>query len=595
MASSSTIYTIGSGDVGKTVYDLTFEGATANPPGYLDEDHIFMWLNDVLVTVGGGSAEYGGSGITFVFTTDTQLTVTGYAGVLDDKVEFRRTMPIDQPIIDFVDGAGLTESDLDKLALENLYRVHEIQDGFGTGISASVASVAEYAADAEAAAVSTAADLLLTNADVVSTNADVVSTNADAAATAADLVQTNLDQISCASDAADTAADLVLTNADVVLTHADVVSTNADVVTCAGHATDAETAQTAAETAQTAAELAETNAETAETNAEASAIAAGISETNAAVSEVNAAASAANLSNDNLFINGDFQVWQRGNYGSAVGYDCADRWRADTIGLTFTIWKQAFTAGQTDVPGNPTYYAQVGVTHAVGASNYMLFEQRVEHVTKHAGQTLTLSWWAQSVTASSDMAVEFIQVFGAGGSAPVTSLGVSKKTVTTSWAKYEATVTLPSISGKTVGTGSYLAVIIWMSAGSAYDARTDSLGLIPHSINFANFKLERGDTATELLPRPYGDELTLCQRYYESGTIQMIGSASAAGQWVGNTHAWSVTKRTTPTLALGTPSENNNLGTLQTSVYPSHIRMWATTTTGDNAYYTNSYSVDAEL
>lgn len=133
MALSTTEETIVSGTVGKVTYDLTFEGYVDNPPGYIKKAHIFLWINDVQMTVGGGGTEYDGSGITFVWNTATSVTIVGYSPVLDDKIEFRRTMPTDKPVVDFVDRAGITEAMLDDLALSNLYAVHEIKDGFGTG------------------------------------------------------------------------------------------------------------------------------------------------------------------------------------------------------------------------------------------------------------------------------------------------------------------------------------------------------------------------------------------------------------------------------------------------------------------------------
>lgn len=133
MALSTTSEVIIAGTVGKVTYDLTFEGYVDNPPGYIKKAHVFLWINDIQVTEGGGATEYDGSGITFTWNTATNVTIAGYSPVLNDKIEFRRTMPTDKPVVDFVDRAGITEAMLDNLALSNLYAVHEIKDGFGTG------------------------------------------------------------------------------------------------------------------------------------------------------------------------------------------------------------------------------------------------------------------------------------------------------------------------------------------------------------------------------------------------------------------------------------------------------------------------------
>jgi hypothetical protein len=272
MALSTTTWTITAPDVGKVQWDLTFEGYVTNAPGYLEKSHVSLWINDVQVTEGGGAAEYDGSGITFSWITSTLVQTSGYAGVLNDKVEFRRTVPKNKPYIDFVDRAGITESKLDQVSLANLYCIHEIMDGFGTGIFSYYAlakAYAEYGEDVEvetgtysakhysiktaANAAAAAADAVDTAADAVSTAADVVSTNADAAATAADVVSTN-------ADAASTAADAIATAADRVQTGLDVLATAADVLSIAGSE-----AATAADAAATAADVIATNADAAST------------------------------------------------------------------------------------------------------------------------------------------------------------------------------------------------------------------------------------------------------------------------------------------------------------------------------------------
>ena len=293
MALSATIYTVGAGEVGQTEWDLTFEGYVANPPGYLSKTHITFWLNDVQVTLGGGATEYDGSGITFSWVTATRVSIAGYSPVLNDKIEFRRTIPKDDVWVNFVDRAGITESQLDGQNLANLYSIHEIMDGFGTGSQSYYALAKLYAnadedVEVEAgnysskhfslkAAASALAALTSQNAAASSESAAAASeaqTIANAAATAADLVQTNLDQIACAADAVSTAAD-------AAATAADLVQTDIDQAAAAASAAAALVSQNAAAASETAAGLSETAAAASET-------AAGLSETNAAASEAKA-------------------------------------------------------------------------------------------------------------------------------------------------------------------------------------------------------------------------------------------------------------------------------------------------------------------
>jgi len=143
--------------------------------------------------------------------------------------------------------------------------------------------------------------------------------------------------------------------------------------------------------------------------------------------------------------------------------------------------------------------------------------QKIEGVESFAGETVTLSFYAKA-DASKNIAVEFFQNFGTTGSpsTSVTGIEVTTVSLTASWVKYTVTADIPSITGKTLGTdgNDYLAVAIWLDAGSDSNARTNSLGNQSGTFDIAQVQLEKGSVATDFERRSYGEELALCQRYY---------------------------------------------------------------------------------
>ncbi len=255
----------------------------------------------------------------------------------------------------------------------------------------------------------------------------------------------------------------------------------------------------------------------------------------------------------NAIINGNFDHWQRGtSFNSASSEMTADRWRVEKLGSTSTITRQPFTLGQIDVPGEPTYFCRLAVTSVAGAANLTILRQYVEGVRTFAGQTATLSFWAKADTTKT-IAIELGQVFGTGGSpsSNIGAIGVTKVTLTTSWQKFTKTVTLPSITGKTLGTNNndLLEVNFWLDAGSSYNSRTNTLGQQSGTFDFAEVQLEPGPVATYFEQRPIGTELVLCQRYYE-----IIGTGQSGVWWnVDNCTLggkFAVTKRVTPVASL---------------------------------------------
>lgn len=227
----------------------------------------------------------------------------------------------------------------------------------------------------------------------------------------------------------------------------------------------------------------------------------------------------------NKLINGGFDIWQRATSQTSSGYGSDDRWKNDHIVSSKTASRQTFAVGQTDVPGNPTYFSRTVATSVAGSTAYVLKNQRIESVSTFAGQTCTLSFWAKA-DSTKNMAVEFLQFFGTGGSpsADITAIGVTTINLTSTWKYFTVTANIPSISGKTLGTNGddFLALYFWFDAGSTYNSRTNSLGQQSGTFDIANVQLEAGPQPTPFEKRPLGVEIFLCQRYYQ----QVAGSSN---------------------------------------------------------------------
>ena len=298
----------------------------------------------------------------------------------------------------------------------------------------------------------------------------------------------------------------------------------------------------------------------------------------------------------NAIINGNLDIWQRGTTFTGAEYS-TDRFRSLRNGTTHTATRQPFVLGQTDVPGEPTYFIRTVVSSVAGAGNLSSFDQLIEDVRTFAGQQVTFSFWAKA-DATKNIGVCLQQFFGTGTNSPsgLVIVGTTKVSIGTSWQKVTLTATMPSISGKTIGNdnNNAIAAQIWFDAGSDYNANTDSLGHQSGTFDIAQLQVEPGPVATPFEKRPIGTELALCQRYYQSFESIYVLTYANAGAPYRQSIFFLAQMRQAPVVTT-TAVAYANASSIGTAVNTSVIQFGATATATGASSVSCNLALSAEI
>ena len=176
------------------------------------------------------------------------------------------------------------------------------------------------------------------------------------------------------------------------------------------------------------------------------------------------------ISNPNLLINGDFKVNQRGKAsytGSGSRLYTVDRWAITSSASVSSINTSSISVNFS--------------------TQYQAIEQKIEDYEKLKGKMVTLSCKISNVTISSgDQLFLRYNSGDVNGTTKINSDGIYSLTFTVS------------------NSATQLAVQIFSGTGTG----------IAYSFDLEWIKLEIGSLATPYSPRPYAEELSMCQRYY---------------------------------------------------------------------------------
>jgi len=291
--------------------------------------------------------------------------------------------------------------------------------------------------------------------------------------------------------------------------------------------------------------------------------------------EVNAAYSAGSLSNRNLIINGAMQVAQRGTSASPapIGF-LIDRF------ATFKSGGGAYSIAQsTDAPVGFSHSMLLTVTSASTPSggDYYLTQQVIEgynasvlSLGTSSAQGFTLSFYVKSSLTGT-----FSGSFRDGVEALTYAFEYTINSANT-WER--KTVFVDGTSSGTFPTNNTASLKLCFSLGQgttyatstvgswtsgSYHGSTTETDFISNSgatLNITGVQLEVGDTATPFEHRSYGQELALCQRYFEKNfnvfdapvaglaLPDRVSGLAFAGSAYGFNLNFSVTKRSLPTM-----------------------------------------------
>lgn len=244
-------------------------------------------------------------------------------------------------------------------------------------------------------------------------------------------------------------------------------------------------------------------------------------------------------------INGDFTVAQRGTSLPAVAFGdvLLDRWRylgsADGgTPATVNVSQRSFAPGQTDVPGEPRQFMRlqvVDVGSGFGPESNAEVVQRIVDV-RHAGTgRVATRVWMRSTIPGKRVGFRLRRFFGTGGSTQEFATTGQSHELGTVWQPFEIFWNLASLSGRTIGPGSFLSFQIFFQWGSNFDGAFGTSGgegwRQAGDIEIADAQLQPGHIVVPFPRKQDHENLIECLHFYVSDLrIGGSGYATAAGQ-----------------------------------------------------------------
>ena len=221
---------------------------------------------------------------------------------------------------------------------------------------------------------------------------------------------------------------------------------------------------------------------------------------------------------DQGIINPEMKFWL--DQVSGVGYS-ATLYKTQFADASGTFSKQEHPLGAVTSNGHvlTSYCSDVVVAGSTTGAYYQK-DIYIPNIKKYVGKTITIRVMMKADTAL-NIGMNIARYYGTGGSPSVTDTvyGLGIQTLTTSWADYSFTFTLPSIVGKTLGTdlnSDFLDLQLIYSGGSENDIYVGGvIGQQSGTFDLALMTLNEGSVALPYIPRSDIDELALIGQTFQ--------------------------------------------------------------------------------
>jgi hypothetical protein len=244
----------------------------------------------------------------------------------------------------------------------------------------------------------------------------------------------------------------------------------------------------------------------------------------------------------NIIYNGEMKVAQRSasvaGLGAAGGYFTLDRWKIVTAASAGRLTMAQVADGP---PGfaNSMKFSTTTADTSIAAGEYLLLVQDIEGQDLQqlkkgtaSAEQVTVSFWVKG-NAAALYVCEIQDLDTVGGRVNTQSFAV-----TTSWNRIELTFAADTTGALVDDNTAGLALNFWLHAGATYaggtfagdntwagitqanraavDGFTSIYDATSRTLFITGVQWELGATATEFESRTFGEELALCERYYET-------------------------------------------------------------------------------